>query len=223
MARQLALTLPLRQALGRADFIVAPANAAALAGIDGWRQWPGGKLMLTGPEGAGKTHLAHVWAGASGAEILPAATLPRADGRMAAVVEDVDRIAGNGAAEEALFHFHNHILAHGGRLLLTGRGTPATWGIRLPDLASRLAGTQLVRIEPPDDDLLTAVLYKHMADRQLLAQKTLIPWMVRRMPRSFAAAAALIAALDAESLAEGGQVTRSMASRILDNLNAPDA
>jgi chromosomal replication initiation ATPase DnaA len=223
VARQLALTLPARAALGRADFIVAAPNRMALALVDGWRGWPGGKLVLIGPEGAGKSHLAHVWAGEAGARLWDARTLPRADDLAAAVVEDVDRIAGDGAAEAALFHFHNRLLERGGRLLMTGRGQPSTWGIALPDLASRLAGTQLARIDAPDDDLLVAVLRKHFADRQLIAQKTLIPWLVRRMPRSFAAAAAIVSALDAEALAQGGAVSRTLATRILDKFGATDA
>jgi chromosomal replication initiation ATPase DnaA len=223
VARQLALTLPARSARGRADFILAAPNAHAVALVEGWRAWPQGKLMLVGPEGAGKTHLAHVWAAESGARLWDARLLPRAEGLGAAVVEDVDRIAGDAGGEEALFHFHNTLLGHGGRLLMTGRGHPSTWGIVLPDLASRLTGTLVADIGPPDDALLQAVLLKHFADRQLIAQKTLIPWLVRRMPRSFAAAAAIVAALDAEALAQGRAVSRTLAARILDKFTSPDA
>ncbi|MFV0473788.1 MAG: chromosomal replication initiator DnaA, partial [Pikeienuella sp.] len=58
----LGLALPKRPARGRAAFHVSASNANAVALIDGWRNWPNRVLSLTGPEGAGKTHLAHVWA-----------------------------------------------------------------------------------------------------------------------------------------------------------------
>ena len=107
MHRQLSFDLPVRAALGREDFFVAPANAMAVALIEGWRDWPGRKLVLEGPKGAGKTHLAHVWAQAAGARIVKARALAGADipdlasGPVA--VEDVPLIAGDTAAENALF------------------------------------------------------------------------------------------------------------------------
>jgi hypothetical protein len=71
MAEQLVFDLPVRPAMGRDDFFVTGSNAAALAQVDGWRDWPFGKLVLVGPEGAGKTHLAHVWAAGAGRASWP--------------------------------------------------------------------------------------------------------------------------------------------------------
>jgi chromosomal replication initiation ATPase DnaA len=218
VARQLTFDLPARPALGRADFFVAPANADAVAAVSAWRGWPLGKLALIGPEGAGKTHLARVWAAESGAVPIMLAEQPRLPGGSNAVVEDIDRLAGDAGAEEALFHLHNDLLAQGGRLLMTGRTPPTLWRIALPDLASRMQATTVARIAAPDDALLAAILIKHFADRQLIAPRDLVPWLLPRMPRSFAAAADLVARLDAEALAEGRAVTRALAQRILDSM-----
>jgi chromosomal replication initiation ATPase DnaA len=218
MPRQLAFDLTARPALGRADFYLSPANAEVVAAVSAWRDWPSGKLALTGPEGAGKTHLARVWAAEAGAVTLaPAADLdlppaPRV------IVEDVDRLAGDAAAEEALFHLHNRVLAEGGRLLVTGREAPAAWRFALPDLASRMQATALARIAPPDDELLGAVLAKHFADRQLLPPPWLIPWLLARMPRTFAAAAEIVRRLDANALERGRAIDRDSANRVLDSV-----
>lgn len=216
MARQLAFDLPVRPALGRGDFLVSPANALALAQLDAGG-WPGGKLLLIGPAGAGKSHLAQVWAGEHGAEVLSAAALP--DGppeTRAVVIEDADRIGGNREAEVRLFHLHNAVLAESGQLLLTAARPPRDWGLGLADLASRMEATAVARIEAPDDALLAAVLVKHFADRQIAVAPGLIPWLVARMDRSFAAARALVAALDARALSKGGAVTRAVAREVLD-------
>jgi chromosomal replication initiation ATPase DnaA len=218
VARQLTFDLPARPALGRADFFVAPANADAVAAVSAWRGWPLGKLALIGPEGAGKTHLARAWAAESGAVPIMLAEQPRLPAGSFAVVEDIDRLAGDAGAEEALFHLHNDLLAQGGRLLMTGRTPPTLWRIALPDLASRMQATTVARIAAPDDALLAAILIKHFADRQLIAPRDLVPWLLPRMPRSFAAAADLVARLDAEALAEGRAVTRALAQRILDSM-----
>jgi chromosomal replication initiation ATPase DnaA len=131
MPRQLTFDLPVRPALGRGDFFVSPANALAVAQVDAG-DWPEGKLLLIGPEGAGKSHLAQVWAGENDAAVLSAGAVPEeAVEALAVVVEDADRIAGDRAAETALFHLHNHVLARGGRLLVTAASPPRNWALSL--------------------------------------------------------------------------------------------
>ena len=214
---QLPLDLPARAGSGRADFIVSAANALALAQIDGWRDWPGGRLALIGPQGAGKSHLIRVWAAEAGAEVLAAADLSGVAPAAAHVaVEDVPRIAGQAAAERALLHLHNEVLSRGGRLLVTGIGPPGRWGIALPDLASRLDAAPVARLERPDDALLAALLVKLFADRGIVPPANLIPWLVARMERSFTEAGRIVAALDARSLATGRPVGRALAREVLE-------
>lgn len=221
MSRQLTFDLPMREALGRGDFFVSPSNALALAALDGWRGWPGGRMLLVGPEGSGKTHLAHVWAADSGAEIAAAGVLREADvpalvEAPALVIEDADRVAGNAAAEAALFHLHNMAAARALPLLVTARGPVRDWGLALPDLESRMQAMALTRLDPPDDALLSAVLVKLFSDRQITVAPALITYLASRMDRSLAAARDLVAELDARALAEGRPVTRQLASALLD-------
>ncbi|MWB77862.1 chromosomal replication initiator DnaA [Pseudooceanicola sp. 216_PA32_1] len=222
MARQLSFDLPVRKALEREDFFVAPANALALAMIDAWPGWPGSKLLLIGPPASGKTHLAHVWAERAGARVIAASALRHEDipalVTAPVAVEDVPDIGGDAAAEQALFHLHNLVLAEGHSLLMTADRPPARWPLTLPDLLSRAAGAQAATLEPPDDALLVAVLAKLFADRQIVPGPDVIPYLVRRIDRSFASARAAVDALDAQSLAEGRAVTRPLAARVLDSL-----
>ncbi|NEX47709.1 chromosomal replication initiator DnaA [Pseudotabrizicola algicola] len=224
MTEQLAFDLPVQAVYRREDFYASPANAHALAAVEGWRGWPGGKLLLIGPPGAGKTHLAHMWHEATGAPMVAGADLAEADlpalaaaGRV--VVEDADAVAGDPATEEALFHLHNMVVPQGS-LLLTARGPARDWGLRLPDLRSRVEAASVARLEPPDDDLLSAVLAKLFADRQTVVAPSLIPWLVARMERSIAAARALVAAMDARSLAQGKPITKGTALGLLDRDDA---
>lgn len=219
MTRQLTFDLTGAEALTRDDFFVAPSNALALQTVEGWQDWPGGKLLLVGPEGSGKTHLAHVWAAAAGAVILQAQALAGLDisalSGARVVVEDAEQI---GPAEAQLFHLHNLVTATGGALLLTADAPPRDWALTLPDLLSRLQAAPIARLEPPDEGLLSAVLIKLFADRQLAVAPNLIPYLVSRMPRSIGAARALVAALDTAALAEGRAVTRALAAGVLDSL-----
>lgn len=217
--RQLAFDLPARESFRRDEFFVSSTNALALAALDGG-DWPGGRLVLAGPQGSGKTHMARMWAAEQSAAVTDGAALAETDvaalaaaGRV--VVEDAEAVAGNRAAEEALFHLHN-LVCPAGRLLLTARAPVRDWGLGLADLESRLAAAPVAALALPDDALLAAVLVKLFADRQVEVPAPLIPWLVRRMERTIGAARALVAALDALALAEGRPITRRLAAEVLD-------
>lgn len=221
MTHQLAFDLPAKDALTRAEFFVSPVNALALQVVDGWRDWPGRKMLLIGPAGSGKTHLAQIWATEAGAAQIAGANLARADlpGLAAVarvVVEDAEAVAGLPDAEAALFHLHN-LLAADGALLVTAATPPRDWGLGLPDLLSRLQAAPVTRLDAPDDALLSAVLIKLFSDRQIAVPPNLIPYLVQRMPRSIGAARSLVAALDARALEQRKPVTRALAAEVLDS------
>lgn len=219
MHRQLSFDLPAKPALGRDDFFVAPSNAMAVAMLDSNFTWPNGKLVLSGPAGAGKTHLVHVWASQSGARIIAAADLTKdrvpelASGPVA--VEDVPDIARTPEAQEALFHLHNMVLANGHALMLTGQSAPNLWALSLPDLQSRVQAAAHVALEAPDDALLAVVLAKLFDDRQIMPKPDVIPYLVAHMDRSFEAAAQMVKQMDEISLSEGHTLSRPLAIRLL--------
>lgn len=223
---QIPLELPHRPALGRADFLVSPSNATAAEMLARPADWPRGRLALIGPESAGKTHLAHVWMRESGAILAAASCLdpdqaPALAARGAVVIEDADRLgempdrAAARRAEDGLFHLFNLMGAEGGRLLVTGRTPPAGWRLETPDLASRLASLTVVRISPPDDALLAAVLAKHFADRQLDVAPDVVAFLAARIERSFAAAERAAGILDRAALADRRRITRPFAARLI--------
>jgi len=211
-AKQLVLDLPVRQALGRADYFVAPCNELAVAQLENWARWPDGRLALTGPSGSGKTHLAHVWAALSGARIVAAGSLVPADAANALVVEDVDQINDN---EETLFHVYNEMNAAGGALLITGKYAPARWKLALPDLRSRLQSVPVVALAPPDDTLISMIMVKLFEDRQLPVSPKLIEYLLKRVGRSYEAVNSLVKDLDKAALTAGKPISIRLASAYL--------
>jgi DnaA regulatory inactivator Hda len=214
--RQLPLDLGHRPALGVADFLVAPPNQEAVAWLDRWPDWPAPALVLAGPAGSGKTHLAHVFAARAGAVQIAAAALVVArvpdllGGAPAAALDDAER-----AEEEAFLHLYNVLAERGGHLVVLAREPPARWGIRLADLRSRLLAAPVARLLPPDDALLSAVLVKLFADRQLQVGEAVIAYLLARIERSFAAAQAAVAALDRAALAAQRRVTVPLVRAVL--------
>ncbi|WP_171101900.1 DnaA ATPase domain-containing protein [Ruegeria sp. HKCCD7255] len=225
MATQLSFDLPSKNALGREDFFVSPANALAVAMISA-TSWPGDKLVLTGPTGSGKTHLTHVWAAEAKAAIIQASTLRHDDvpqlARGPVAVEDVPLIATDPEQQKTLFHLHNLVLAEGNSLLLTGRAAPSFWGLTLPDLQSRIEGAHHVALEAPDDALLGAVLAKLFTDRQLNPAPDVMAYLVKHMDRSFESAALVVDRLDQIALDEKREITRALAVRVLNARNDKD-
>jgi chromosomal replication initiation ATPase DnaA len=213
------LPLPLRHApsFAREDFLESPANAAALALVEAWPRWPAPLMLLVGPAGSGKSHLAAIFAALSGATRLSGRELATIDPNAAArapalVIDDADQA---GAAEAPFFHLLNLVRAAGAAVLMTAKAAPDLWGVATPDLLSRLRLAPLVEIAAPEPPLIEAVLMKLFSDRQMSVEPSLTAYIARRLDRSLGAARALVEALDAEALAQGRKVTRGMAAALL--------
>jgi len=215
--RQLALTLPHAESFARDDFLPGPGNAAALALIDAWPQWPNAAVVLVGDAGSGKSHLASIWAERAGARAVAARnlaieTVPDALATGALVVEDIDPSI---VDQAALFHLLNLAREQDVALLLTARTAPAGWTLHLKDLASRLRAVPVIHLEPPDDQLLRALIVKFCADRQLVVDESVVSYLLPRIERSVLAARRAVAQLDAEALRRGRPVTRALAVELL--------
>ena len=215
--RQLTLALGHAESLERDDFMRGPSNAAALALIESWPDWPSHAAILTGPEGSGKSHLAAIWAQEVGARFLAArsladADLPAALATGSLVVED---IAEGGFDERALFHLLNLAREDEAFVLLTARTAPATWSLNIRDLASRLKILPVVAMSAPDDNLLRALLVKLFADRQIYVDESLVGYVALRIERTFAAARATVVRLDQEALRRKRPLTRALAAELL--------
>jgi chromosomal replication initiation ATPase DnaA len=215
--RQLPLGLRHAPAMTRADFVTGDANREAVALVDRWPEWPSHVVLITGPAGAGKSHLAAIWQAAAGAGVIAGAdvrneAVAALSGSGNLAVEDIDRAP---IDEPALFHLLNTVRERQGWLLLTSRVPAMELALSLPDLQSRLRAAHRVSLGLPDEGLLRRVLVKLFADRQLMVDPAVVDYLVRRMERSFAAASAIVEALDRAALAAGSGVTRALAAEAL--------
>ena len=213
MARQLRLGLRRPAIHTRDSFVQGASNALAVAALDAWPRWPGGALVLVGPEGVGKTHLACAWAAAAKAVILDRATPDVAAARGRPVLlEDVDQ----GVDAEALFHLINLAAHDGAGLLLTARTAPAAWAADLPDLRSRLNALMVAQIEAPDDAVLRGVLQTFFRERNIRPHDDVYPYLLRRMERSVPGAREIVRRLDETEDGETRPVSRVLARQILE-------
>ncbi|KRR25643.1 chromosomal replication initiator DnaA [Bradyrhizobium lablabi] len=217
--RQLAFSLPHAESLTRDNFLEGPSNEAALSLIESWPDWPNRVMVLMGPEGSGKSHLAAIWAEQAGARSISAhaldpASVPGALTTGALVVEDLKP---SDFDERAIFHLLNLAREDGAFILITARVPPASFEIELRDLRSRLRAAPAVSLLPPDDLLFRGLIVKFCADRQLSIDETVVSYLATRIERSYAAARRAIELLDTEALRLGRPVTRALAVEVLRN------
>lgn len=208
---QLVLPLEIRSAQGRADFIVAPGNARAVAFIDSFPHWPAPAAALHGPPASGKSHLAAIWAQRAGAQIREAASLQSDVPGGALVIENV----GAGVPEAPLFA----LLERGTPLLLTSPVAPADWpqafGLQLPDLVSRVRAMLGFDLWAPDDALLMGLAVKLFADRQLQVPENVVEHMIASLERSPGAIRDFVARADAAALAAKKPINLSLIKGLL--------
>ncbi len=175
------IALPLAWPADPSDdaFLVSASNAAAVHTLEHWGAWPTRAAILTGPRKSGRSLLARIFAGKSGAAILDDAEL----------VPELD-----------VFHAWNRAQETRRPLLIVADAEPPAWAVRLPDLRSRLAASAHAAIGAPDDALVRALFTRLFERRALDARPDLIDWLAARVERSHVAVVRAVDALDQEAM-----------------------
>lgn len=208
------MRLPLQTDLpeGEVGFVVSDSNRAAVEATEAWPGLIGGVMAICGPAGCGKSRLGQIWAERVGAVAL--------NGEEAALIDPLE-LEGQPVLldramdtdDETLFHLINLAQAPGGAMLMLSRPAPSAWAVTVPDLRSRLDAVISVPMEAPDDAVLAAMLDMRFAERGIRPARDVVPYLLRRIDRSAAAAADIVGRLDALHR----PVTRSLAREVLDD------
>ena len=223
---QLALNLRLRDASSFENYLVARNREAverlqrAVQGLGSAPQAPASWLYLWGEPGTGKTHLLEAACRAAqerGQSPLYVPLAEKADFATALLedveqvplvcVDDVDAIAGDAAWEVALFALYEHLRAHGGMLVLAARTSPAAIGLKLADLATRLAAGLVYQLQPLTDAEKIAALRLRAQRRGLEMTEEVANYLLTRFPRDLPSLFALLDRLDTATLAAQRRLT----------------
>lgn len=219
--RQLPLELAHPPGFSRDDLVVTNANSKAVGLIDSWPQWPAPLVVLAGPAGSGKSHLAAIWRDLAGAAEINPKSIGEEEIRLAGQAPLlIDNADGGDLDENGLFHLINAVRGAQSHLLLTARRFPIAWGVRLPDLLSRLKAAAMVEIDEPDDMLLAGVITKLFADRQVEVEPHVVQYVVRRIERSLSTAMMVVDRLDRVALERKSRITRALASDVVGAMDA---
>lgn len=217
---QIPLSFEITPSKGRDDLIVSQSVQGAITMIDEWPNWPSHLVVLAGPTGSGKSHIAHIWQQKSDAKLV--ALHNNTDDLVDLVkttpvlIENIDQLLASSQADETqLFHLLNAAKEEGSFVLMTARSWPASWKVSLPDLASRIKAATIVEISEPDENLLSQVIFKLFADRQVEIDEKTVNYLVMRMERSLAVASNIVEAMDELALSKKTSVNRTIAAEVL--------
>lgn len=203
---QLVFNLPYGVNDTASDFLVSASNAAAVGWLERYPDWPSVGLVIYGPVGVGKTHLARAWCSrVTGVRIehrSDAAEYLAADCLQPVVVDSADVICADAAGAEAIFHIYQRLQASPSKLLLLGSAPAQSWSVPLPDLASRFNALPTVEITEPDEALRAALLVKYLADRGVSVAPEVVDYLLPRLPRDALGLLESVTSLDAFALSQ---------------------
>lgn len=225
--RQLPLMLRFPQG-ARFDRFAADGNEATLALLRAFAEHPTVPgVLLVGPNGSGKSHLAMAVAAVHpNAALLPLNEFgDRAEIALAAttvhgllIIDDIAAIAGQRAAEIALFDLFNRVRDAGGAVLATTSMPLSRIGLNLPDLASRLASLTMLRLNSLDDAARRRVIHEHGRARGMEIRDDVLDFLFRRYPRDLGVLLDLLDRLDREGLARQRRLTVALVRDVLQDL-----
>ena len=214
-ARQIPFDLRSTPALGREDFFVGECNELALHWVEiwpqGWQPFPA--LILHGPRGSGKSHLADVWRTRAVAlkwnasDVMAATTDTILGLKQNVVVDRIDLLIGDVPSEEKLFHLYNHCRQNGLYLLGLSWIAPEAMQFSINDLGSRLRAAPHAAIFPPDDAVFFKVLARRFHDQGYVVMDGALQFALTRMERSWEALDHLIEEAIRKATAEKKQIT----------------
>ena len=183
------------------DFYVSISNKHILDLFNNWPNWEKNFINIIGENFSGKTHLINIFLKEKGGVIIESnqlndENLVKIKNFKNIILENVDL----NINEKLLYTLINIIDQEGKYLIITSTRPIVELNFELGDLRSRANNFLLQNIEKPDDDLIYAIILKNLSDRQILIDKKLINFIVKRINRSYSKIFDFIYKIDETSL-----------------------
>ncbi len=184
------------------NFFISQSNAAAVKAVRAWPEWPSPILLLIGPKGSGKSHLGDAWAQKT----------------RGVFIDDARKIE-----EGQLFKIMNQALnGEIEGLLIADRAAPEEWGVKMPDLNSRLSNTPRALLEEHDDEILEPIVRKLFQEKGRDVSQDLIAYLLKYHERSVSAQRFIASELESAAQRQKADLTKSFAARFLKSQSERD-
>ena len=198
------------------DFYVNSNNLEASELIKLWPNWFNGAAVIFGPEKSGKSHLANIWKENSNANVynLDKNFLPsNINSKENFVLDNFHNLNEND--EETFFHIYNQTFNNKKSILITIDKNKFN-KINLKDLESRFNSFSSATINPPDDNLVNALIVKFFKDQQINIDPSVITFIINRIERDYGAIFNFLKKIDNLSLENKTKISIPFLNKFFD-------
>ena len=127
------------------------------------------------------------------------------------ILENVDK----DIDENLIYSLFNIIDQDNKYLIVTSREPIVDLDFKLKDLKSRTKNFLLQKIEKPDDEMIYALILKNLSDKQILIEKRLINYIIKRIERSYSKIYEFIYKIDELSLKKKKSIDLKIIKEVL--------
>ncbi len=168
------------------DFYITKSNKHIIDLLDTWPRWEKNFLNICGEKNSGKSHLVNIFLSKFKGIKFEAQRFNNNDLKKIKIYENIvlEDLTKN-INENLIFTLFNIIDQDNKFLIVTSKESIVNIKFDLIDLKSRTKNFLLQNIEKPDDELIYALLLKNFSDRQIILDKKLINYIIKKIDRSY--------------------------------------
>ena len=198
---QLLLDFDIKTNFNDHDYYVSVSNYFAFNLIENWPKWEKKILNISGEKFSGKTHLANIFKLKSSALFLKENEISNDIFKKIKLYESIIIDGFSNKVDENMIYSIFNLVDQDSKYLLINSEIPLSEiNFKLPDLISRSRNLLQAKINPPDDELIFAIILKNFSDRQIKLEKQIIEFIVNRIERSYSKISEFIYKVDELSL-----------------------
>ena len=198
---QLLLNFDIKKNFNDHDYYVSDSNYFAFSLIEKWPKWEKRILNISGEKFSGKTHLANIFKSKTSALFLSEDQINDNIFKKIKLYESIIIDGFKNITDEKLIYSIINLVDQDSKfLLINSEISLGEINFKLPDLASRSKNVLHANIDPPDDDLIFAIILKNFSDRQIKLEKKIIEFIINRIDRSYGKISEFIYKIDELSL-----------------------
>ena len=183
---QLLLNFEHKQNFKDEDFYVGSSNYYAFKLITSWPKWEKNFLNICGEKYSGKTHLINIFLKKFKGIKIKTNSFENKNLNELKIYENIILDDFDQNIDENLIYSLFNVIDQDNKYLIINSLTPINeMNFKLNDLKSRSKNCLVAKIDKPDDDLMFALILKNFSDRQIVIDKKLINFIIKRVDRSY--------------------------------------
>ncbi len=198
------------------DFFVSGSNKHVYDFLTSWPHWEKNLVNICGENFSGKSHLINIFIKKFKGVIINTNTFDdesfsSLDIHQNIILENLN----NKINEKLIYTLINTVEQNNKYLIITSYRPISEFNFNLNDLKSRAKNFLIQNIQKPDDELIFALLIKNLSDRQIIIEKKLVNYIVKRIHRSYSKIFDFIYKIDEMSLKKKKSINISLVKEIL--------